>query len=171
MNLPNALTLLRVALIPVFFFLFMVDTSWGNILGALIFAFASFTDFLDGYLARRDNLVTNFGKIMDPLADKLLVMTALLCLIALDRVGVWVVALILGRELAITGIRTVAAAEGIVVAASPLGKAKTVTQMLAIILLLLNISPGIYLLYLALVLTLVSGADYIYKLSSRIDWL
>lgn len=171
MNLPNALTLLRIALIPIFYLVFMVDSQWSNVVGALLFAFASFTDFLDGYLARRDNLITNFGKIMDPLADKLLVMTALLCLVGLDRVGVWIVALILGRELAITGIRTVAAAEGIVVAASPLGKAKTVTQMLALLLLILHLTPGIYLLYLALVLTLVSGADYILKLSRTMRWL
>lgn len=171
MNVPNALTLLRVALIPVFFFAFMQETSSGNILGALIFGIASLTDFLDGYLARRDNLITNFGKIMDPLADKLLVMAALLCLIAVDRVGVWVVALILGRELTITGLRSVAAAEGIVIAASPLGKTKTITQMIAIFLLLLNVSWAIYLLYIALILTLLSGLDYIIKINRSIKWL
>lgn len=171
MNLPNLLTIGRIFMIPIFFFVIMINSTAGNIIGALIFSIASFTDFLDGYLARRDNLVTNFGKIMDPLADKLLVMTALLALIALDRVGVWVVALILGRELAITGLRAVAAGEGIIVAASALGKIKTVTQMVAIILLLLHLSWGIYLLYFALVLTLVSGAEYIYHLSKSIKWM
>lgn len=171
MNTPNLLTIARICLIPVFFFLIMLDNQTGNLLGALVFAIASFTDFLDGYIARRDNLITNFGKIMDPLADKLLVMTALLTLIGLGRVGIWIVALILGRELAVTGLRVIAAGEGIIVAASPLGKIKTVTQMFAIILLLLNIGWGIYLLYIALFFTLFSGIDYAIKLSKSIKWV
>lgn len=171
MNLPNILTLARIAMIPLFLVAFMSDWAAANVVAMLIFAVASFTDFLDGYIARRDNLVTNFGKIMDPLADKLLVLTALVALVAYERVAVWIVVVIIGRELAVTSLRAVAAGEGIIVAASPLGKWKTVFQMAALILLILNISFGTYVLYVAVALTIISGLDYVIKLSKHIRWM
>ena len=144
----------------------------------MVFIAASFTDFLDGYLARKNNQVTNFGKIMDPLADKLLVAAALICLVQLGDVPAWIAILILGREFAVTGLRSVAAAEGIVVAASKLGKFKTVTQMIALILLILKADVvavtgyniGMIFLYLALFMTLYSGIDYFVKVGKQISW-
>ena len=133
---------------------------------------------MEGYLARKNNQVTNFGKIMDPLADKLLVAAALICLVQLGDVPAWIAILILGREFAVTGLRSVAAAEGIVVAASKLGKFKTVTQMIALILLILKADVvavtgyniGMIFLYLALFMTLYSGIDYFVKVGKQISW-
>lgn len=171
MNLPNLLTLLRMALVPVFYIVFLADLPNSDVWGALIFIVASLTDFLDGYLARKYHLITNFGKIMDPLADKILVLTALICLIVVGRAPAWAVVIILARELAITGLRAVAAAEGIVIAASYWGKFKTVFQMISIILLLLNFQLGLYLLYVAVILTIVSGIEYIRGLNGKIKWM
>ncbi|WP_074033218.1 CDP-diacylglycerol--glycerol-3-phosphate 3-phosphatidyltransferase [Exiguobacterium sp. AT1b] len=180
MNLPNRLTMLRVVLIPVFVVLLAVDFDWGNItfLGAeiplhqfiagVIFTIAAITDWLDGHLARKHNLVTNFGKFMDPLADKLLVTAALVLLVEMDLVAAWVVVVILSREFAVTGLRLVAADEGIVVAAGKSGKAKTWVQLFAIIFLLfgnpifsyVGIPFGEWAMWLALALTIYSGAEY-----------
>lgn len=178
MNLPNFLTLGRIILVPIFMVALLIDTARGHYWAAFIFVLASVTDFLDGYLARKNNQITNFGKIMDPLADKLLVSAALICLVELSDVPAWIVVLILGREFAVTGLRTLAAADGIVVAASKLGKYKTVSQMIALVLLILKenvvavvgFDLGIWVLYLALVLTLYSGFDYFAKLSKQISW-
>ncbi len=168
MNLPNKLTLLRIIAIPVFIVVLMMDHGY---IATVIFIAAALTDMLDGKIARKYNLVTNFGKLMDPLADKLLVMSALVCLVELARVPGWMVIVILAREFAVTGLRQVAASEGIVIAAGMTGKIKTVTQMIAIPLLLLDNWPCRYVgvpldqifLWLAVIMTIVSGVEYIVK--------
>lgn len=168
MNLPNKLTMLRIILIPVFM-IFLLTGHW--YISAGIFVVASVTDTLDGQIARRYNLVTNFGKIMDPLADKLLVFSALLCMIQLGVVPAWMVVIMLARELLIVSLRAVAAAQGIVIAASWWGKIKTITQMAAVILLLIQNWPfgpdgfplATIVLWIAVIMTVVSGIDYIIK--------
>jgi CDP-diacylglycerol--glycerol-3-phosphate 3-phosphatidyltransferase len=169
MNLPNKLTVLRVIMIP-FFVLFMLTDFAGaasKYVALAIFCIASFTDFLDGYLARRDNLVTNFGKFMDPLADKLLVCSALICLIPQGKLETWIVLVIIAREFIISGFRLVASDNGIVIAASYWGKFKTVSHMSMIILLILDI-PFLWVVteivkWIAVVLTIVSLVDYVLK--------
>jgi CDP-diacylglycerol--glycerol-3-phosphate 3-phosphatidyltransferase len=171
MNLPNKLTLFRVILIP--FFVFFLLCPWfegyGNYIALAIFIVASITDFLDGRIARKYNLVTNFGKFMDPLADKLLVCSALICLVELSRLPAWIAIIIIAREFIISGFRLIAADNGIVIAASYWGKFKTVSQMLMVILLILDFD-GVFLglltvivTYLALALTVISLVDYIIK--------
>ncbi len=181
MNLPNKLTVLRVAMIPVFVLVLLFPNPLGtvttlgmtlpvaNILAASIFAVASFTDWLDGYIARAQGLVTNFGKFADPLADKMLVMTAFIMLVELDLAPAWVVAVIICRELAVTGLRLLLVEQGGTVLAAALpGKIKTATQMLSIIFLLLHNYPfhmlGLpvdqLMLYTCLFFTIYSGADY-----------
>ena len=135
MNLPNKLTMGRIFAIPVFIVVFLMGYRY---VATVIFILAAITDMLDGKIARKYNLVTNFGKLMDPLADKLLVMSALICLAQIGDVPGWMVIIILGREFIITGMRQVAAAQGIVIAAGTTGKIKTITQMIAIPLLLLK---------------------------------
>lgn len=169
MNLPNKLTVLRVIMIP-FFVLFMLTDFAGaasKYIALAIFCVASFTDFLDGYLARRDNLVTNFGKFMDPLADKLLVCSALICLIPQGKLETWIVLVIIAREFIISGFRLVASDNGIVIAASYWGKFKTVSHMSMIILLILDL-PFLWIVteivkWIAVVLTIVSLVDYVLK--------
>lgn len=170
MNLPNKLTLLRVLLIP-FFIVFMLVDIFGEAdkyIALAIFAVASITDMLDGKIARKYNLVTNFGKFMDPMADKLLVCSAMICMID-DRLQSWIVIVIISRELIISGFRTVAADNGVVIAASWWGKWKTTSQMIMIILLILDLDFAWYgvveyiFIYLALILTLVSLVDYLVK--------
>lgn len=171
MNLPNKLTLFRVILIPffVFFLLAPYFPGCGNYIAVAIFIVASLTDFLDGKIARKYNLVTNFGKFMDPLADKLLVCSALICLIALDRIPAWVVIIIIAREFIISGFRLVASDNGVVIAASYWGKFKTASQMIMVIVLVLNLPGQVFsvigtvLIYLSLALTIVSLIDYIAK--------
>ena len=174
MNLPNKLTILRVIMIPFFVFFMLVNLtgyigSAGKYIALAIFVVASFTDFLDGYLARRDNLVTNFGKFMDPLADKLLVCSALICLVNNDKLQAWIVIVIIAREFIISGFRLVASDNGVVIAASYWGKFKTVSQMAMIILCILDINNTvmqyitIVVTCLALVLTVVSLVDYMVK--------
>ncbi len=168
MNLPNKLTTMRMALVPVFIVLYLMDYHY---IAAAVFIAASLTDFLDGHLARKHNLVTNFGKIMDPLADKLLVTSALVCMVQTGVVPGWMVIVILAREFAITGLRSVAASEGVVIAAAWSGKIKTVTQMIAIIFLLIGNWPfelisvpfAQIMLWIAVIMTVYSGAEYIYK--------
>lgn len=170
MNLPNKLTLLRVVLIPVFVVLLLLEGGQNDTLriaALIVFCIASFTDFLDGQIARRNNLVTNFGKFMDPLADKLLVCSALICMIELGQLPSWYVITVIAREFIISGFRLVAADNGIVIAASWWGKFKTTFQMLTVILLILNI-PALHtatmiIAGIAFVLTLVSLLDYIAK--------
>ncbi len=176
MNLPNKLTLGRIFLIPVFMFFLLVKITYGKYLAAFIFILAASTDGLDGYIARKRKQITNFGKIMDPLADKLLVTAALVSLVQLGEISAWPAFIILGREFAITGLRSVAAAEGVVVSASYLGKVKTVTQIIAISLILLedfhikyiNFPIGEAFLYIALFFTIWSGVDYVRKLNTKI---
>lgn len=184
MNLPNKLTFMRLLLIPFFILLTAFPFEWGTVemlgseigiellLATIIFVVASFTDWLDGYIARRDNLVTNFGKFADPLADKLLVSAALIMLVGLDKAPAWVVVIIIARELAVTGLRLLLVEEGGTVLAAELpGKIKTVTQMFAIIFLLADDFPlgwiglpiGEIILYISLFFTIYSGIDYFYN--------
>lgn len=171
MNLPNKLTIFRVILIPFFvvFLLLNPSNQTYRYIADAIFIIASLTDMLDGKIARKYNLVTNFGKFMDPLADKLLVSAAMICLIATGQLAAWIVIVIISREFIISGFRLIASDNGIVIAASYWGKFKTVFQMLMIIVLIANIQMpfftvlGTILIYVALVLTIVSLIDYIVK--------
>ena len=170
MNLPNKITLARVCMIPFFLFFMLVKTNpYDNYIAAAIFIVACLTDALDGYLARRDNLVSNFGKFMDPLADKLLVCSALICFVELKLVPAVVVIVIISREFIISGFRLIASDNGIVIAASYWGKLKTVSQMVMSILLIINFNGDIFntieqiLIYLSLILTIISLIDYLYK--------
>ncbi|GAA0298286.1 CDP-diacylglycerol--glycerol-3-phosphate 3-phosphatidyltransferase [Gracilibacillus halotolerans] len=183
MNLPNKITVSRILLIPIFILLLSYPFDWGSweiagtalpvaqVIALLIFAFASATDWLDGYYARKYNLVTNLGKFLDPMADKLLVSAAFILLVAMELAPAWVIIIIISREFAVTGLRLVAAGEGIVLAAGNLGKWKTLFQILAILALLLENIPfenmGIpvadILLYIALLFTIVSGVEYFVK--------
>lgn len=169
MNLPNRLTIFRVILIPffVFFMLVPVTGTMDSLIALLIFVVASLTDLLDGYIARKHGLVTNFGKFMDPLADKLLVCSALICLVELRRVPSWVVIIIIAREFIISGFRLIASDKGVVIAASYWGKFKTTFQMLMICLMILNLGPlsliTAVVMWAALILTLISLVDYLVK--------
>lgn len=173
MNTPNKLTLLRTLMVPIFIIFMYLDFNGSRIIATLIFAIASFTDFLDGYLARRDNLVTNFGKFADPLADKILVCSAMTMLVSFDEIPAWAVIIIIAREFTITGFRIIAASENITIAASPLGKFKTVTQLISNILLLTGVQSlrhtGMGIFYLAVIFTVISGADYIIKNKKVLD--
>ncbi len=175
--------MLRIYMIPLFIILMVVPFNWGaiellgstiatsDLIGTIIFAIASFTDWLDGYIARRDNIVTNFGKFADPLADKMLVATAFIILVEKGLAPAWVVAIIISRELAVTGLRLLLVTGGEVMAAAWPGKIKTMTQMLAIILLFLDNLPfeglglpvATIMLYICLFFTVYSGADYFIK--------
>lgn len=168
MNTPNKLTLLRVILIPFFVVCMLaVSAGWGKWAALAIFIIASLTDMLDGYLARRDNLVTNFGKFMDPLADKLLVCSAMICLVDMERIPSWVVIIIIGREFVISGFRLIASDNGVVIAANYWGKIKTVCQMIMIIVVIADLG-GVFvvveqvLIYLSLILTVISLATYLW---------
>lgn len=169
MNLPNKLTMMRVLLIPVFVIALLVPIgiSWQKWIALAIFIVASLTDLADGKIARKYNLVTNFGKFMDPLADKLLVCAALVCLVSLERIPAWVVIIIISREFIVSGLRLIAVDQGVVIAASMWGKVKTVFQMTMIILMLADIAQlaliTAIVMWIALVLTIVSLADYIIK--------
>ena len=170
MNLPNKLTIFRVILIPFFVLCFYLPViPFNNVVACVIFCVASITDILDGYLARRDGLVTNFGKFMDPLADKLLVGAALICLIESGQLPAWAVVIIISREFIISGFRLIASDNGVVIAASYWGKFKTVTQMAMVILMLLNFPGAIFpvitriVMWAAIILTVVSLVDYVLK--------
>ena len=168
MNLPNKLTIFRVILIPFFIIALLVPgIPAGNWIALAIFIVASRTDLLDGKIARKYNLVTNFGKFMDPLADKLLVCSALICLVELSRIPSWMVVIIIAREFTISGFRLIAADNGVVIAASYWGKFKTTFQMIAVCLMIANI-PVLSLLttvitWIAVILTVVSLVDYLVK--------
>ncbi|WP_422123489.1 CDP-diacylglycerol--glycerol-3-phosphate 3-phosphatidyltransferase [Planococcus sp. X10-3] len=182
MNIPNQITISRILLIPIFMIFMLIDFGWGEMtllgatlpishfIGALIFIFASLTDWVDGYYARKYNLVTTFGKFLDPLADKLLVSAALIILVELGFAPSWIVIIIISREFAVTGLRLVLAGEGEVVSAGGLGKIKTTAQILAIAALLLydmifalvGLPFGMIMLYIALIFTVWSGWDYFY---------
>lgn len=171
MNLPNKLTVLRIILVPVFVIVLLVNIPYGALIAALIFSVAALTDSLDGYLARRWHQVTRLGIILDPLADKLLITAALISLVELGQIPGWVAIVILGREFAVSGLRTVKAGEGVDIPASRLGKTKTMTQILAVLLLILQpfyqgfipVPLGIWAMYLAVIITVVSGVEYFYR--------
>ncbi len=181
LNLPNILTLARVAAVPVVLVLLLSDSRVSGVWAAAIFGIAAVTDFIDGWLARKWGVVTVLGKFLDPLADKLIVMVALIMLIPLDRVPAWAVFMILAREMVVTGLRSIASSEGIVIDASELGKYKTIYQMVAIPGLMLHYdfnwffglewgmfqvnmhNFGIFFFYIAFALTLYSGYDYLKK--------
>lgn len=166
MNLPNKLTMARVIAVPIFIVLFLLGYRYTS---AILFILASATDFLDGYIARKKGLVTNFGKIMDPLADKVLVISALCLLVETGEVAAWMLIVILAREFTVAGLRTVAAADGLVIAAGITGKIKTVLQMIAVPLLLLLNWPFVYtgvpmdriFLWASVIMTVVSGVEYV----------
>jgi CDP-diacylglycerol--glycerol-3-phosphate 3-phosphatidyltransferase len=166
LNLPNALTLLRIFLVPLLVVVLLTRAEGHVYVGAGIFGLAVLTDYLDGYFARRRNEVTRLGILLDPLADKLLTAAAFLSLVEMGLVPAWVVMIVLARELAVTGLRNVAAGRGVLIRASGLGKAKMVAQVTAILLLLLSRAmpalhpPGLVALAVVVVLTLVSGGDY-----------
>jgi len=167
-NLPNALTIVRIMAIPIIVLLLFYPGRLVSFFAAIIFLFAAITDGLDGYIARRQNIVTTLGKFLDPLADKLLVITSLIMLIHLGRVPAWIVAVIAGREMAVTGLRAIAINEGIVISASQLGKYKTLLQVIATTTLIGHYSyfsidlhnVGMIFLWAALALTVWSGVDY-----------
>ncbi|MDY4078336.1 MAG: CDP-diacylglycerol--glycerol-3-phosphate 3-phosphatidyltransferase [Clostridium sp.] len=187
MNLANKLTVMRMILVPIFLVFLVFDCiPYGKLVATALFIIASITDKLDGYIARSRNQVTNFGKFMDPLADKLLVTAALISLVELNCIPAWAVVVIIAREFAVSGLRTIAASDGNVIAASWWGKIKTVIQMIAIILLLLKVSISeytflstfigrvkvlswifnslsIYMFYIAVIITIISGVDYFIK--------
>ena len=171
MNLPNKLTIFRVILIPFFVVFLLLDpeNQMYRYIADAIFIVASLTDMLDGKIARKYNLVTNFGKFMDPLADKLLVSAAMICLVEMGRLPAWIVIIIISREFIISGFRLIASDNGVVIAASYWGKFKTVTQMIACILLILQLpfswaalAADIFL-YAALILTIISLCEYVWK--------
>lgn len=175
MNLPNKLTVLRVLMVPFFVVFALTDLvpGYSHYIAVAIFIAASLTDLLDGKIARKYNLVTDFGKFMDPLADKLLVCSALICLVSIDRLPAWMVIVIISREFIISGFRLVASDNGVVIAASYWGKFKTVFQMLMIIVLFLDLGGifdliGEILTWAALILTVVSLVDYLVKNKSVI---
>jgi CDP-diacylglycerol--glycerol-3-phosphate 3-phosphatidyltransferase len=171
MNVPNVLTMARILAVPVLVVALLNETPDGDVIAAAVFALAAVTDGLDGYIARRRKQVTTFGKLMDPLADKLLVIAALISLVSLDRLAAWVAMVIIARELAVTGLRGLAAERGVVIAASWLGKLKTLLQVAAIICLIaFDPSPTWVdvLLYVAVAITVISGADYFFGLRRRL---
>ncbi len=170
MNLANKLTLARILLVPIFMVFLLTKIPGGRFIAAGIFIIAASTDGLDGYIARKRSEVTKFGKFIDPLADKLLITASLICLVELKMVPASVAIIIIGREFAVTGLRTLAAGENIIIVASKLGKFKTITQVVAISTLLLVDLPipylnniGLALLYFAVFMTLWSGVDYFMK--------
>lgn len=179
LNLPNSITVLRILLIPVFVWLYLEQTPEDIILAGIVFSIAAFTDFLDGYLARRSGQITNLGKLLDPVADKLLVASGLILLVQAQQVAVWLAIVMIARELIVTGARAVAANEGFIVPADSLGKFKVVGQIGGILCLIFQgawpevqvilSSIGIILLYMALVLSLVSGWRYLAIIFKKIS--
>lgn len=168
LNLPNVLTVLRILLVPVLVVALLSETDNGDLLAAFVFALASFTDAMDGYLARARNAITTFGKLMDPIADKLLIIAALVALVSLNRVAAWVAMVIIARELTVTVTRMQANQQGVVIAANWWGKAKTIVQVAAIFCLIAVGFPSPVwvdaLVYGAVAITIVSGVDYFFGL-------
>jgi CDP-diacylglycerol---glycerol-3-phosphate 3-phosphatidyltransferase len=171
-NVPNVLTMLRILLVPVLLVALLDKSPSGDLLAAIVFAVASFTDAIDGYLARTRNAVTNFGKLMDPLADKLLIVAALVALVSLGRLEAWVAMVIIARELAVTLLRMGATQQGVVAAANPLGKLKTVVQIATIIALIASSTRPTWLdlmVYGMVLVTVVSGVDFVFGLRRRLS--
>jgi CDP-diacylglycerol---glycerol-3-phosphate 3-phosphatidyltransferase len=171
-NLPNVLTVLRIMLVPVLVVALLGDTPAGDVLAAVVFALASLTDFVDGYLARARDSITTFGKLMDPLADKLLIVAALIALVSLHRLAAWIAMVIITRELAVTVLRLGATQAGVVMSASMFGKIKTCLQIAAILTVIAVHGQPAWvsaLLYLTVLVTVLSGLDYFFGLRRRIE--
>jgi CDP-diacylglycerol--glycerol-3-phosphate 3-phosphatidyltransferase len=167
LNLPNALTVIRILLVPVLVVALLDETPNGDLFAAIVFAVASFTDAVDGYLARSRNSITTFGKLMDPVADKLLILAALLALVSLHRVAAWVAMVIIAREFAVTATRMAATQQGVVIAANWWGKAKTIVQVACVFLLIAIDGKPAWLdalVYFTVAITVVSGIDYFFGL-------
>jgi CDP-diacylglycerol--glycerol-3-phosphate 3-phosphatidyltransferase len=172
LNWPNFLTVVRIMLVPVLVVALLDNTSDGDVFAAIVFAAASITDFVDGYLARARNSVTTFGKLMDPLADKLLIIAALLSLVSLNRLPAWVAMVIIARELAVTVLRIGATQYGVVIAANTLGKVKTCLQIAMVMALIAVPSQPLWvdvLIYVTVIVTVVSGLDYFFGMRRRIN--
>jgi CDP-diacylglycerol---glycerol-3-phosphate 3-phosphatidyltransferase len=173
LNLPNALTLIRILLVPVLVVALTVETPGGSTIAAIVFAIAAFTDGLDGYIARSRQSVTTFGKVMDPVADKLMIAAALISLVSLDRLAAWVAMVIIAREFAVSGLRIAAGAQGVVIPASGLGKVKTIVQVLAVLALIAaNDADAAWvqaLVYLTVAITVASGADYFLNFRRKLE--
>jgi CDP-diacylglycerol---glycerol-3-phosphate 3-phosphatidyltransferase len=170
LNVPNVLTVVRILLVPVLVVALLDKTPNGDLLAAIVFAVASLTDAIDGYLARSRNWVTSFGKLMDPLADKLLIIAAVLALVSLHRLAAWVAMVIIARELVVTVLRLAATGQGVVAAANPLGKLKTVVQV-TMVMALIAVGSATWvdvLVYVTVVLTVASGADFVFGLRRRL---
>ena len=170
LNLPNVLTVVRILLVPVLVVALLGETG-NDVLAAIVFAAASVTDALDGYLARTRNSITSFGKLMDPIADKLLIAAALISLVSLDRLEAWVAMVIIAREFAVTVMRAVAAERGVIISASWMGKVKTVLQIAAIFALIATNPAPVsvdVLVYLAVAATVISGVDYFFGIRKRL---
>lgn len=171
LNLPNLLTVLRIMLVPVLVVALLGNTPAGDVLAAIVFALASLTDFVDGYLARSRDSVTTFGKLMDPLADKLLIVAALIALVSLQRLAAWIAMVIITRELAVTVVRMGAAQFGVVAGANMLGKVKTCLQIAAILAVIAVHGNPVWvqaLLYVTVAVTVLSGLDYFFGLRRQI---
>ena len=173
LNLPNVLTLVRIMLVPVLVVALLDETPNGDTIAAIVFAIAALTDGLDGYIARSRESITTFGKVMDPIADKLLIAAALISLVSLDRVAAWVAMVIIAREFAVSGLRVAAGQQGVVIPASLLGKAKTILQVAMVMALIAVDDTGTAwvqaLVYLAVAMTVISGADYFLNVRKRIE--
>lgn len=175
LNLPNLLTLLRILLVPVLVVALGTEAEGGSLLAAGVFVLAALTDGLDGYIARSRQSVTTFGKVMDPVADKLLIAAALLALVSLDRVDAWVAMIVIAREFAVSGLRIAAGQQGVVIPASALGKVKTAVQSAAVLALIAVDDPAVLwvqlLVYAMVLTTIVSGADYFLNFRRRLEEL
>jgi CDP-diacylglycerol---glycerol-3-phosphate 3-phosphatidyltransferase len=173
LNVPNVLTVIRILLVPVLVVALLVNTAHGSTVAAIVFALAAFTDGLDGYIARSRRSITTFGKVMDPVADKLLIAAALISLVSLGRVDAWVAMVIIAREFAVSGLRIAAGQQGVVIPASMLGKVKTIAQVGAVLALIAVDDTATawvqVLLYVAVVITVVSGADYFLNVRRRLE--
>ena len=170
LNLPNALTLVRILLVPVLVVALLDAAPSSSVVAAVVFVAAAVTDGLDGYIARSRQAITTFGKVMDPVADKLMIAAALISLVSLERLAAWVAMVIIAREFAVSCLRVAAGAQGVVIPASPLGKLKTLAQIVAIVCVI--VTDAVWaevLLYVAVVVTLVSGADYFLNFRRRIE--
>jgi CDP-diacylglycerol--glycerol-3-phosphate 3-phosphatidyltransferase len=173
LTLPNVLTVIRILLVPVLVAALLVNTPHGSVIAAVVFAVAAVTDGLDGYIARSRQSITTFGKVMDPIADKLLIASALISLVSLERVDAWVAMVIIAREFAVSGLRIAAGAQGAVIPASWLGKVKTVTQVAAVLALIAASDADAAwvqaLVYLTVLVTVLSGIDYFLNVRRHID--
>lgn len=173
LNLPNVLTVARILLVPVLVVVLLVEIPNGSAIAAAVFAVAALTDGLDGYFARARGSVTTFGKVMDPVADKLLIAAALIALVSLERLDAWVAMVIIAREFAVSGLRIAAAGQGVVIPASVLGKAKTIVQVGAVLALIAASDPHAAwvqgLVYTAVAVTVISGIDYFLNVRSRLE--